>query len=96
MDDPAGNARTQGASSDMNPDDRAEAVAQEWAKRLAVPPEAGDVTDLAHLIGEQIASALADEVEACAAVVERHLQSESYPPDGIPKALRDRKGWREP
>lgn len=73
----------------MTPEERADAVAQEWAQNLAAQSPQEALADLTSLIAAQIAAAEADEVDACAKVIEHFARPWIYHRGGMVGALRE-------
>jgi ribosomal protein S18 acetylase RimI-like enzyme len=73
----------------MTPEDRAEHLVAGWAEGGEVA--ADRAPELCRRISEEIAEAVAEEREACAAVVEHQLETRAYHRKGIPGAIRERE-----
>jgi hypothetical protein len=71
----------------MTPEERATAVAQEWAQRLTAQSPQEALAELTSLIARQIAKAEADEVDACIHVINHFAQPWIYHRRGMVGAL---------
>jgi hypothetical protein len=76
----------------MTPCQRVQLAMRSWSQRLSLPPEGPNLTALEGALAAEIDAAVAQEREACAAIVDRYLSCRVYHPRGIPAAIRERAG----
>jgi hypothetical protein len=69
---------------------RARRIAGRWARARGIRLTADQTADLAERIARDIATAVSRENEACARLVSQLLSTNTYPPNGLTGALRQR------